>query len=708
MLGWKEHRPLESVLPSKEAKAFAKQLEIHTCGELLEYYPRTYAQHGTNLVVGNAQEGDYVTIVGEVVRNTHYPEGRRPYTRVVVFNGAEDIVASFFNTLAPVVQLKAGTRVMMSGKIRFFQNTPQLAQPSYIVLRPEQSGSNDRFEGRTQAFGDLHRLTSYGDSDDIASMLQDMPWIPIYPGKSQFASWRVFGAMSEVLRAITIPEPLDHIPHGMVTMAEAFRGVHQPDERGPQPYLQRLKYNEALALALVMALRRADSDARIAPECRPNMGYQQELFDALPFDFTAGQQKVITEIASDLSSTTPMNRLLQGEVGSGKTVVSLAAMLQVVDSGKQCALLAPTEVLVTQHARTLKNLLLDIPVNVVTLTGAMSVPAKRQALLDIVSGEADIVVGTHALIQQGVEFFDLGLVVVDEQHRFGVEQRDTLRNRGKDGITPHVLVMTATPIPRTVAMTVFGDLSVSTLRQLPQGRRPVVSFVVQQGHTAWMNRMWNRIREELSLGHQGYIVCPRIEGSGGVLETFETLNAGQFSAYTLAVLHGRMPAEEKERIMRDFTAGYIDMLVATTVIEVGVDVPNATVMLVREAESFGVSQLHQLRGRIGRGREQSVCFFHTQQAKNTPSYQRLSEVAEVADGFTIAEIDLRYRHEGDVLGTAQSGVKRRLKLLSLVEDFEIIQQASVDARDLVARNRVLAEQLISDVELDEQVFLEKT
>ena len=310
---------------------------------------------------------------------------------------------------------------------------------------------------------------------------------------------------------------------------------------------------------------------------------------------------MLTEIAGDLSNTVPMTRLLQGEVGSGKTVVALAAMLQVVDAGRQCALLAPTEVLAAQHARTLRNLLLDLPVNVVLLTGGLSVAEKRQALLDIVSGDADIVVGTHALIQDAVEFFDLGLVVVDEQHRFGVEQRDILRNRGREGVTPHLLVMTATPIPRTIAMTVFGDLAISTLRELPRGRQPIISAVVNQERSSWVARAWGRITEELDKGHQVYIVCPRIEGDGGVLNTFEQLDNSKYSKYNLAYLHGRLHPDEKEQVMRDFACGDIDILVSTTVIEVGVDVPNATVMLIREAENFGVAQLHQLRGRVGRG-----------------------------------------------------------------------------------------------------------
>lgn len=702
MLGWVDDRPLAKVIPLREARAIARELGIHTCGELLEYYPRDYSHHGGGVAAGPTEDGDLITFVGEVVQRRYTPiSEKRSVTRVKVNDGNHTYTAVFFNTNLPNAQLQAGVRVMMSGKLRYSRGFATVQHPSYLVLpRPDQR--------RQPVIGGLGKLAVYGGAEDIAELLSSMEWLPIYPGKKAVNSWRLIGAINEILRHTKIPEPLDRVPHGLVSMGEALRGIHQPDAAGPQRYITRLKYNEALSLALVMALRRADASLHTAPECRPRVGYQQELFEVLPYNLTAGQAKVLTEIAGDLSSSVPMTRLLQGEVGSGKTVVSLAAMLQVVDAGRQCALLAPTEVLTMQHARTLRNLLADIPVKVVTLTGAMSVPEKRQALLDIVSGEADIVVGTHALIQDGVEFFDLGLVVVDEQHRFGVEQRDRLRSQGRDGTTPHLLVMTATPIPRTVAMTTFGDLSVSTLRELPGGRRPITSAVVAEQQRDWVERIWQRIREELHKGHQAYVVCPRIEGEGGVLEVHEHLSTGMFVAYNVGLLHGRLHPEEKEQVMRDFARGDIDILVSTTVIEVGVDVPNATVMLICEAENFGVSQLHQLRGRVGRGEAQSYCLLYTPQLIGSPSYGRLQAVASVDDGFEIAEIDLRYRQEGDILGTAQSGVVRRVKLLSLLTDYDIIRQAAIDARDLVARNRALAERLISDVDTDSQEFLDKS
>ncbi len=334
----------------------------------------------------------------------------------------------------------------------------------------------------------------------------------------------------------------------------------------------------------------------------------------------------------------------------------------------------------------------------------MKMAAKRQALLDIVSGEADIVIGTHAIIQDTVEFYDLGLVVVDEQHRFGVEQRDTLR--GKAQQYPHMLVMTATPIPRTIAMTVFGDLSVSTLRELPGGRKPIQSFVVPESNEAWVARGWARIREEVAKGHQAYIVAPRIEDAGGVKELMEELEFGPLQGLRLAMLHGKM--SDKDEVMAAFARGEYDVLVATTVIEVGVDVPNATIMLIRESENFGVSQLHQLRGRVGRGGNASLCLFHTLAAPGSASFQRVNAIAQTSSGFDLAELDLANRKEGDILGTLQSGEHRTLRLLNLLTDGEIISRASFDATGLVARNEQLARELVAELTEDEQAYLDKS
>jgi ATP-dependent DNA helicase RecG len=412
-----------------------------------------------------------------------------------------------------------------------------------------------------------------------------------------------------------------------------------------------------------------------------------------------------------------MHRLLQGEVGSGKTVVALRAMLRVVDSGGQAALLAPTEVLAQQHHRSIVGMLGDLAAGgmlggaadgtqVALLTGSLGAAARKSALLDAASGAAGIVVGTHALLEDKVQFADLGLVVVDEQHRFGVEQRAALTE--KAGATPpHVLVMTATPIPRTVAMTVFGDLETSTLVELPRGRAPIQSNVVPlRDQPGWIDRVWARVREEVDAGRQCYVVCPRIDdtskvtdeepaanGEGpalaAVADIAPMLEAGPLSGLRIGVMHGRLPADDKERTMRSFADGEIDVLVSTTVIEVGVDVGNATAMVILDADRFGVSQLHQMRGRVGRGGHPGLCLLVTNAEAGTPARERLAAVAATADGFELSRLDLEQRREGDVLGASQSGRRSGLKLLSVIRHEEVIARARVAAERVVADDPAL-------------------
>jgi ATP-dependent DNA helicase RecG len=485
---------------------------------------------------------------------------------------------------------------------------------------------------------------------------------------------------------------------------------------------RRLQYDEALALQLVLARRHARARDFPAEPCPPVPGGLLDAFDAaLPFTLTAGQREVGEVIATDLSTIHPMNRLLQGEVGSGKTVVALRAMLQVIDSGRQAAMLAPTEVLAAQHARSLRSILgplgaggeLGAPpeaIAVTLLTGSTPASVRRRATLDIASGQPGIAVGTHALLSEDVIFSNLGLVVVDEQHRFGVEQRDALRSKHPGSNPPHVLVMTATPIPRTVAMTVFGDLDVCTLAELPVGRAGVSTTVVPaQEKPAWLDRTWQRVREEVAAGHQAYVVCPKIgdEAGGGdedlevdasreeggdgeskrpplaVLDVAEQLRTGPLADLRLGMLHGRMSPGDKDAVMRAFAAGQLDVLVATTVIEVGVDVPNASVMVIMDAERFGMSQLHQLRGRVGRGSAPGICLLVTEGDASSPGRARLTAVASTEDGFLLAEEDLSLRREGDVLGTTQSGRSSSLRLLSLLRDREVIERARADAIELV-------------------------
>jgi ATP-dependent DNA helicase RecG len=429
-------------------------------------------------------------------------------------------------------------------------------------------------------------------------------------------------------------------------------------------------------------------------------GLKQQLLQRLPFELTVGQREVLEVLSAEIAATRPMNRLLQGEVGSGKTIVSVLAMLQMVDAGYQCALLAPTEVLAAQHLRSINDVLgplamggqlggEDNATRLALLTGSMSQAQKKQVRTEIAGGQVGIVVGTHALLQDAIEFERLGMVVVDEQHRFGVEQRDQLRAKAPAGITPHLLVMTATPIPRTVALTVYGDLETSTLRELPRGRQPITTTAIfVNDKPAWLDRAWSRIIEEAAEGRQAYVVAPRIDDtdssgqaendqrpSATVEELYARLGSDQLSGLRLGLMHGRLTGDEKDAVMAAFRAREIDVLVCTTVIEVGVDVPNATVMLVMDADRFGISQLHQLRGRIGRGEHASICLLTSWMTPHSRAGRRLSAVAGTLDGFELADLDLRERREGDVLGRSQSGRAITLRLLSLIDHRDVIEAA---------------------------------
>jgi ATP-dependent DNA helicase RecG len=500
----------------------------------------------------------------------------------------------------------------------------------------------------------------------------------------------------------------------LMPLDRALHEIHRPSSRESLYAAKaRLTWDEALAVQVSLVQRKQRAQEHPAVPRPPRTGGLLTTFDAsLPYTLTEGQVAVGRQLAEDLARSYPMHRLLQGEVGSGKTVCALRGMLQVVDAGGQAAILAPTEVLAAQHYRSLRDLLgpigrageldaADHATEVVLVTGSQPAPVRRRVRAATASGRAGIVVGTHALLYEGVDFHDLGLVVVDEQHRFGVEQRDTLRAKAEQ--PPHVLVMTATPIPRTVAMTVFGDLDTSTLAELPRGRSPIATHVVPTAEKpAYLDRAWRRLREEVERGHQGYVVCPRIGGDAAaedstmdtgesvvdgparrppvaVLETAPLLIAGPLAGLRVGILHGRLPADEKDAVMRDFAAGRLDVLVATTVVEVGVDVPNATVMIVLDAERFGVSQLHQLRGRVGRGSAPGLCLLVTEAPGAAPSRGRLDAVASTLDGFRLAELDLELRREGDVLGEAQSGHRSHLRLLSLLRDADLIAEAREEA-----------------------------
>jgi ATP-dependent DNA helicase RecG len=556
------------------------------------------------------------------------------------------------------------------------------------------------------------------DIDDVATpdWLDEM--IPVYPATGSMRSWTVADHVREALAWASTKEIPDPLPaelrakHNLPSLADALFIVHRPKDWAQAQWAKsRLRWEEAFVLQAALAQRR--SAARGLPAtprvARPD-GLLAAFDQRLPFELTAGQREVGDQLTAELARSYPMNRLLQGEVGSGKTVVALRAMLAVVDAGGQAALLAPTEVLAQQHHRSLCALLGPLAeagtlggaengTRVALLTGSMGTAARRAALLDTASGQAGIVVGTHALLQDKVEFADLGLVVVDEQHRFGVEQRDALR--AKSITLPHLLVMTATPIPRTVAMTVFGDLDVSTLTELPAGRSPIATHVVPVADKPhFLDRAWQRIREEVAAGHQVYVVCPRIgeaeaeddmppdpfldeepsaRPAAAVLDVAPDLAAGPLAGLRVDMLHGRMPTDRKDAVMGAFAAGELDVLVATTVIEVGVDVPNATVMAILDAERFGISQLHQLRGRVGRGTAAGLCLLITDAEAGTPARERLDAVAATTDGFELSRIDLLTRREGDVLGTSQSGGRSSLRILSVIKDADLIAEARVEA-----------------------------
>jgi ATP-dependent DNA helicase RecG len=719
---------LDRVIGAKPATLLAEHLDVHTVGDLLRHYPRRYADQGQLTPIAGLTPGEDVTVVAEVrsCSSRQMQTKKGTIQNAVIWDGSRTLNLTFFNQWRLDKTLTPGRKALFAGRVTTYgrKRTLQLTHPRYQLLD--------------------------GDADELAEFSR--PLIPVYPATKDLPSWTIQLCVRQVFDMLD--EPLDPLPqslrrqHRLLGLGAALRAVHRSDDRSEIAAAQhRLKWDEAMAVQLTLAQRRQEAALRPAPACPHRDGGLAAAFDAaLPFTLTAGQRQVGELLAAELAHQHPMNRLLQGEVGSGKTVVALRAMLQVVDAGRQAVLLAPTEVLAAQHARSLRHMLGDLgragelgsaeaATRIALLTGSLPARARKQALLDAASGAAGIVIGTHALIQDRVSFADLGMVVVDEQHRFGVEQRDALRARAADGTSPHVLVMTATPIPRTVAMTVYGDLEVCALRELPGGRSPISTTVVPVGEKpSWLERVWRRITEEIATGRQAYVVCPRIggeiggdtaagedtsdeDGSGrppiAVLELVPQLTEGPLAGVRLEALHGRLPGEEKDAVMRSFATGEIDVLVATTVIEVGVDVPNATVMVIMDAQRFGVSQLHQLRGRVGRGSDPGLCLLVTDSPEGTAARERMDAVARTTDGFELARLDLELRREGDVLGAVQSGRRSALKLLSLLRDEDLIGQAREAAQHFVETDAELTEhpglaRLAADL-LDEQraEFLQK-
>ncbi len=735
---------LRTEFGTRTANVFERGLRLRTVGDLLAHVPRRYLPTGELTPIADLVPDDYVTIIAEVQSVTTRPMKQRSgsITDVDVTDGRSSLRLTFFNQRRLDKVLTLGLWAVFTGKVDGYRGRLQLVHPEFsrldVMTVPTQPGTPDA-------------------TTTIA------PLVPIYPATAGIASGTIWRCIVQVLDTLTPVDVPDPVPVEVLTDAElpdrltALRAIHRPTTTtAPDTGLARLRYEEAFVLQVGLVQRRRVARAHPAVVRRASdVGVLAAFDEQLPFTLTAGQSRVGDQIAADLASGSPMQRLLQGEVGSGKTIVALRAMLVVVDSGAQAALLAPTEVLAVQHHRTLRGLLGDLGAagmlggdvrgtRVALLTGSQSSTARRSAVADVASGAVGIVVGTHALLSDPEMFADLGLVVVDEQHRFGVEQRDALRTAAQaaDRPAPHLLVMTATPIPRTVAMTVFGDLDVSTLDELPAGRGDVATHVVALAERPeWLGRVWTRVREEVDAGGQAFVVCPRIggeSGSGdaedlddemvdrdmigedmlvgedmmggqpadqavaarpapvGVVEMLDRLSGEPvLGGVRVAALHGRLPADVKDSTMSAFSSGAVDVLVATTVIEVGVDVPNASVMVILDADRFGVSQLHQLRGRIGRGSRPGVCLLVTGAEAGSPARARVDAVAATRDGLELARLDLDQRREGDVLGAAQSGRRSSLRLLRVLRDEDVITAARVAAESVVE----------ADPELDTQPVL---
>ncbi|MDQ7810681.1 ATP-dependent DNA helicase RecG [Amycolatopsis sp. A133] len=717
MAGLRDKLPL--LLGAKTAKALATALDIETVSDLLRHYPRRYAERGELTDIHGLELGEHATVLARIEKVSKRRMKARNGTilDMVITDGKRRLTCAFFNQAWREKDLVPGKTGLFAGKVSAFRDTLQLTNPEYELFDAEnEAEAMDNF---------------------LAAI------IPVYPAAQGMPTWSIAKCVRQVLDVLEVDD--DPMPaelrrlHRLADLDNALRGIHRPENWAHlEASKKRLKWDEAMAVQLIFAQRRHSAISRPAKANPHVSGGLMDAFDKrLPFDLTAGQRGIGDEIAADLASEHPMNRLLQGEVGSGKTVVALRAMLQVVDNGRQAAMLAPTEVLAAQHARSLREMLGDLgqagelgaaenATRVTLLTGSMGAKERKKSLLEIVSGEAGIVVGTHALIQDHVEFADLGLAVVDEQHRFGVEQRDALRTRGAGDTSPHVLVMTATPIPRTVAMTVYGDLEVSALREMPVGRSPIATTVVPVAEKpAWFERIWQRVREEVGKGHQAYVVCPRIGDEPpsdksdkrpplAVLEVAPELEHGPLQGLKIGVLHGRMPPDDKDAVMRAFSAGNLDVLVATTVIEVGVNVPNATAMVIMDADRFGVSQLHQLRGRVGRGSVPGLCLLVTETLDGTATRERLAAVESTTDGFELSRLDLELRREGDILGAAQSGKRSTLKLLSLLRDEDVIAASRALAQELVTQDpeltkyRGLAQMVADVVDVERAEYLEKS
>ncbi len=749
-------RPLDRILGTRTANQLAKQ-GARTAGDLLRLLPRRYDTWGELTDLRALADGEQATVQARVVRSSaRRTRGGRPpaIMEATVTDGTTSMAVVMFGTAGLMKlradQLSPGTTALLSGKVGLHRGRKQLVGPRIQVLDELDEAEREALLARP---------------------------LPIYPATEALPSWRVAKAVRTLLDqldAADVPEPLPErvrTVHGLIDAFTAYRWVHEPQDTGQwREARRRLRHEEALVLQTALAQRRARHRATRTAVAWPAPGpdsLRADLDAALPYELTAGQARVGEDIAHALESTVPMQVLLQGDVGSGKTLVALRAMIQVVGAGGQTALLAPTEVLAAQHRTSLEALLgplgragmlggAERAIRVLLLTGSTTAGRRREILAALAAGEPAIVVGTHALLAETVQIPFLGLVVVDEQHRFGVAQRDALRERrgvtdpatGEER-TPHLLVMTATPIPRTVAMTVFGDLDTAILDELPAGRGPVDTHLVPWDRVTWVEGIWRRAAREVASGGRVYVVCPRIdagdqeqgeddpdrpeafddlpeEPDGGVDREGPTRPPAAVAEWAqrladepsltgtgIGTLTGRMTSAEKDAAMEAFASGAAPVLVATTVIEVGVDVPEATMMVILDADRFGLSQLHQLRGRVGRGDRSSVCVATTGVEVGSTAYHRLKAFAETADGFALAEADLELRSEGNVLGAAQSGRRSDLDLLRVTRDRRVIEAARGEAEEIVAADprltdhRALAAAIVERLDEESQAYLER-